>query len=110
MVTNYEKRGDVAVFEVSGRLDATTSPSFESAVVGKIDGGEHKILIDLDNLEYISSAGLRAMLIVAKKLKQVDGKVALCRLQSQIREVFDIAGFTPLFVICAGVDEGLSQL
>ena len=106
----YEADGDIAVFALSGRLDATTSPAFEAAVTEKINAGAAKLLLDLAQLDYISSAGLRVMLLIAKKLKQTGGQVVLCCMQEQIQEVFDIAGFTPLFAITATVAEAKQQL
>lgn len=99
MKVEKEKTGSVMVLEISGKLDAVTAPDLEKEIVGLIEGGDVQLCLDLSDLMYISSAGLRVMLMAAKKIRQKEGKIVLCALQDQIREVFDIAGFTPLFPI-----------
>ena len=58
-----------------------------------------RVILDLSGLEYISSAGLRVLLIVAKKVQQAQGKVALCGLTPNVREIFAISGFDAIFSI-----------
>ena len=58
-----------------------------------VTAGHKNLLLDFSGLDYISSAGLRLVLVVAKRLKQDNGQLLLCGMQSHIREVFDISGF-----------------
>ncbi len=82
---------------VSGRLDANSAPEFETKLVERIaqDGG--KLILDLNALEYVSSAGLRVFLVAAKRCQQHGGKLALFGLGGNVREVFEISGFSSVF-------------
>ncbi len=96
---------DVLVFELKGRLDSNTSSEFEERLLGSIQDGESKIILDFENLEYISSAGLRVLLKAARELKGGDGKLQLCSLKDYIREVFDLSGFVSFLPIYNTKDE-----
>ena len=82
-----------------GRLDASSAPVAEGAVQEFLASAGKKLLIDLTGLEYISSAGLRVLLIASKGVKGKDGKLALCGLKGNVKEVLDISGLTALFLI-----------
>jgi len=103
-----EKKGGYLVVTVQGRLDAVTAPDFEGSAACWLSSGEKDVLIDLSGLEYISSAGLRAILASAKKLKSVQGQIAFCGLSGMVQEVFTISGFNSIFNIHATLDEALS--
>ena len=64
-----------------------------------LDAGNDRLLIELSQLEYISSAGLRVLLVVAKRIQQKGGKVVLCALVPNVKEVFEISGFSSIFKI-----------
>jgi len=93
------REGGVLVLSPQGRLDSNTAKLFEAALMGKIDGGDRRILVDFGQLDYISSAGLRVILMGAKKLKSLNGRFALSSLSENIREVFDISGFSAILEI-----------
>jgi anti-anti-sigma factor len=93
--------GGVSILSLKGRLDATTSAAAEAQMLACVDRGAKNLVIDLEDLDYISSAGLRVFLVVSKRLSSEKGSIALCSLQSQVREIFDIAGFTGLFAIAS---------
>ncbi len=96
----YKKRiNEVLIIGVKGRLDALTSTDFEEELCTLINDGERKIIFDLGELEYISSAGLRAVLFSAKRLKAVDGTLAFANITGMISEVFEISGFGTMFNI-----------
>ncbi len=81
------------------RFDAYSAKEVEAFLQGEVSSGTDKIICDFSQTEYISSAGLRVLLAVAKALKKAGGTIALCSLASPVREVFETAGFTPLFPI-----------
>ena len=93
---------------VKGRIDASNAGELEGKLVGLIGGGEKRLLLDMGELDYISSAGLRALLVAAKRLGSQ--KLALASLKDQIREVLDIAGFSSLFQIYPSRDRALASL
>jgi anti-sigma B factor antagonist len=109
MELNSSKHGDINLVIVSGRLDANSSPELEKELVTLIDAGEKDFLVDLAELDYISSVGLRVFLMAAKKAKASNGKVALTSLREHVLEVFEIAGFTAIFPISANREEALEN-
>lgn len=75
-----------------GRLDSNTSPEFEKILIDRIDQ-EPRLILALKDLDYISSAGLRILLVAAKKVKRLQGRLVLCEAREAIREVLEISGF-----------------
>ena len=86
----------IAIVELAGRMDATTTPEFENATRALLEAGKQRLLIDMSRLEYISSAGLRGILGLVKALKACTGKLAFCSLQPMTAEVFRISGFNAM--------------
>ena len=93
------------IIRLSGRIDATTAPGMEEELFFAIEEGTRAMIIDLDAVEYMSSAGLRVLLSVLKKMRSVGGEVRLSSLQPHVREVFEMTGFSRLFTICADIEE-----
>jgi len=93
----------------SGRLDAVTSQDADQQLRTKLDDCT-KLLIDLEQLTYISSAGLRVLLIIAKQMKGHDGQLVLCNLSETVQEVFDISGFSAIFKLCPSKSEAEAAL
>jgi anti-sigma B factor antagonist len=91
--------GDTLVVVLSGRLDSTTAPEFERHIIGRIESGRNEVVIDFAALEFISSAGLRVMLMAAKRVKAGKGRLSLCALNDNIAKVFEISGFLAIFTI-----------
>ena len=108
MQFSEERTDKVYVLNVSGRLDASTSSSFEEKLTSIIDSGEKNLLINFKELDYISSMGLRVLLQAAKKLKANQGSISLCEMKDNIMEVFDIAGFTQVFQIYKTYNEAVA--
>ena len=79
----------VSVVRPTGRLDSATSPAFEQDLMKRIAEGHASMVLDLSGLTFISSAGLRTILLLAKHVKSLGGRLALCSLSKPVREVFD---------------------
>ncbi|MEI6186397.1 MAG: STAS domain-containing protein [Dehalococcoidia bacterium] len=94
-----KKSGEVTILNIGGRLDATSAAEAEKKLDELIGSGQIKIVLNLGGLEYISSSGLRVFLAQLKKVRKQQGDIRLCCMKPNIREVFDIAGFTQLFNI-----------
>lgn len=105
-----KKHDDIFVIIPKGRLDASNSGNLESKLLGLMDDGEKKILIDFSQLEYISSAGLRVLLMAAKRMKAAGGQLALCAMNENVKQVFDISGFSAIFNIYLNEEEGVAGL
>ena len=110
MEINQSRQDQVLVFALSGRLDAKTSEAFEQQLLAAIAAGDRNVLLDFSSLDYISSAGLRVLLLAARKLQESNGKIVLCGLKPTLKTVFDIAGFSTIFSIFASRDEAYGNL
>lgn len=110
MTLEQEHRGDVLVLRPIGRLDSSSSPEVERIVTEQIAAGSRRLLFDLTLLDYVSSAGLRVILLAGKRLRTEHGKLALVGVHGMVREVFDMSGFLRLFAEAPTVDEGLSKV
>jgi len=106
----YKNIGDVVSLNFKGRLDASSAAQAEQAVQEFLGSGGRKLLIDLTGLEYISSAGLRVILIASKGIKRNSGKLALCGLAGNVRDVLDISGLAALFSVAEGEREAVALL
>lgn len=93
------------VLSPTGRIDANTSPEFETFCRGQLDAGINHLAVDLSNVQYMSSAGLRVLLSVLKEISKRGGKMALVAPQENVREVLEISGFAKIFTIIAKVEE-----
>ena len=76
-----------------GRLDSATSMALEKTINTLFESKQDRALIDFSGLSYISSAGLRLILVAAKRARQCGGRLILCGLAPTVREVFEISGF-----------------
>jgi anti-anti-sigma factor len=110
MDIHEERKDGFLILCLEGRLDAVSSKTFEEKVLAVIDGGEKRFVIDLSQVDYVSSAGLRVFLLASKRLNPSGGKVALCSLQEPVKQVFDIVGFYSILSISSSKDEALKTL
>ena len=94
-----EKQDDVTILTIDQHLDTSTSVAFEARLLGLIDRGERKVLVDCARLEYVNSAGLKIFLIAAKKLEPLAGKMVLCTLAPSVLMIFEMIGFTRIIKI-----------
>ncbi|MGE0563510.1 MAG: STAS domain-containing protein [Pseudolabrys sp.] len=101
---------NVSILRPQGRLDSATSPALEAEIARTIADGADRLLLDLGELSYISSAGLRIVLQAAKQMKSRGGRFALCALNAPIREIFDISGFSGFLDISPSQDEAVARL
>jgi anti-anti-sigma factor len=105
-----ESRKDgVVIVEPRGRIDATGSKPFGDRLAELIASGCDRMVVDLQQILYISSAGFRALLIARKQVDQCKGKIVLCGMSAEVRRLFDLGAFTDLFTICGSREEGLAK-
>jgi len=97
-IVETREQGAVVIAPV-GRVDSTTADRLERHLSKLVADGERRVVVDFSRVEYISSAGLRVMLALAKRMKDVRGAVALCAMGEPVRHVFELAGFMPLFAV-----------
>jgi anti-anti-sigma factor len=99
----------VAVVAPAGRIDTTTSGPLEEAIRRTVDAGARDVLIDFAAVDYISSAGLRVFLVLAKRMRDLKGRLVLCGMPEPVRQVFHLAGFLPLFSVEPSRDTALAR-
>lgn len=110
MEISERKAMDIVTLGLSGKLDVNSARVFQDQILARIESGERRIVIDLEQLDYISSAGLRVFVLAGKRLSGMNGKIAFCSLKEPVREVFDIAGFLSLFSIYDSHDDATKAL
>lgn len=110
MTIIQEEKDGIVELNISGRLDAVSAVEADKDFSSVIDAGHERLLVNLTNLDYISSAGLRVLLVVAKRIQQNGGKVVLCSLSANVKEVFEISGFSSIFNIFPTSDEAIDFL
>lgn len=104
------QKEEIVVLALHGRLDTNTSASLEKELLKLARDAGHKIVIDLSELDFISSSGLRVLLTAGKQSKRVSGRIVLCGLKDHVKQVFDVAGFTMLFTICPTQEDALESV
>ena len=108
MNLNERKIGHVAVIEITGRIDSVQAPKLHESVAALVAAGQKGILLDLTKVEYISSAGFRVLLLLARQAGQGKSRLALCGLNPKVRQLFDLGGFLDLFPISSTQEEGIA--
>ena len=91
-----KKEANTVVVTITGRLDAITAPEYEKKLNDLI-AGDTSFVVDFEQLDYISSAGLRALLATTKRLKAKGGQISFANVKGAVKEVFDISGFGSIF-------------
>ena len=110
IVEEKDAEAGITILRPIGRVDSTNAPDMEKLLRGALDAGVTKVIFDLAQLDYISSAGLRVILMAAKKLRG-SGSVVLTGMQEGVRDVFAMSGFLALFPLMAHtLEEGKKLL
>jgi anti-anti-sigma factor len=99
MELTEESRAGVTVVTARGRLDGASSGVFAERLGRLVAGAQPRLVVDFANVDFVSSAGLRAVLTLVKKVKAANGAFALCAVQGPVREVLDITGFNTMIAI-----------
>lgn len=107
MEVSTRAQGDVTIVAIAGSLDSLTSPQAQQALDAVVAQGARKIAVDCRALDYISSAGLRVLLGLAKQLGAKGGALRTFGLNQSVNEVFEISGFSTIFTVLPGEQEAL---
>jgi anti-sigma B factor antagonist len=97
----------VSVVKITGRVDSATAPDVEKALQDLIEADRHQVVVDLQDTEYMSSAGLRVLVTTLKSAKKSGGDLKLAQLSGRVKEVLDLAGLTPVFNVYGDVVEAV---
>jgi anti-sigma B factor antagonist len=109
MEITEERRADVLILRVIGKLDASTSKALEDKILPLIAASQGKLVVELSQLDYISSAGLRVFLLAAKRMEGTKGRLILCSLKDTVKQVFDIAGFSSFLTVLGSTEEAIKH-
>jgi anti-anti-sigma factor len=101
---------EIPVMRPQGRLDNSTSPAFEKDLLSRLDQGAALVVVDLSDLTFMSSAGLRAILLAAKRLKLAGGRLAVCALSKPVKQVFEATGCDALIDIFPSYETAVAHL
>lgn len=107
MKLSEEQKGNTKIFTIEGRLDSNTTPSFEEKIYSAIEEGKLYFILDLKNLDYISSTGVRAFIQLHKKLQKEKGILIFLAIPKKIQHILQITGFLPLFTMVETMPEAL---
>ncbi|MFT6226450.1 MAG: anti-anti-sigma factor [Paracoccaceae bacterium] len=110
MDVNFIKREGFVRLALSGRIDSATAPQFEAALLKQLVEQDNSVLVDLSEVDFVSSAGLRVFLVGAKKIKGLQVSMVLCAMDTNIRKVFAMSGFDRILDIVDTIDAGEAHL
>lgn len=105
-----KRDNDVLTVKVQGRIDGSNASEFQDKVKNIFTDSDKAVMMDMAGLEYISSAGLRVVLMLAKLLEQRKVNFAIHSLADPVKEVFDISGFDKIIQIHASQQEAVAAL
>jgi anti-anti-sigma factor len=104
MEVKSANEGGITVLTPTGRIDTSTAKAFEDATMAAANANK-KIAISFNEIDYISSAGLRVVLMLGKKLSAAKGVLVLVNMSDKIFQVFKMSGFDKILKICANFEE-----
>lgn len=110
MNLSEERVGEVTVLEVKGRIDSATAPTLRDRLQTSCAPDGRSVVVDLQHLEYISSAGFRVLLLAAKRAEDTSGQLVLSGLSTKVAQLFDLGGFDDIFRIVKSRAEALDAL
>ncbi len=109
MELSINEIGNIKVINVKGRLDGNTSPKAQEELIPLLQSGT-KIIINMAECDYVSSAGLRLLLVIAKTLKSKGGKGVIAGLLAEVKEVMEMTGFDRMYENYSDTDDALKAL
>lgn len=108
MNVSIEKSGVNIIVTIAGSIDSKTAPDLQQSIM-QVIGDSSKVVMDLTQVTFVSSAGLRVLLMVYRQLKAKDGKVVLVGVSDEIKDVMFMTGFISFFEIKPTLDEALTD-
>jgi anti-anti-sigma factor len=108
MEIGEKRHGDVVVISPVGRIDNDTSPTFQDKLLRCVDVASAKVVVDLAGVEYISSAGLRALMMAAKRSKAQNGQLGVAALTPIVQEIFAISRFSHVVKVFDTLENALA--
>ena len=109
MGLSIERSDGILLAMAEGRVDGANAQEFQGALTDAIESTDRAVVLDLEDITYISSAGLRVILLTARALKRQDAELAVCSLSAPIREVFEISGFDKIIPVRESRSEAIAS-
>ena len=103
-------QGNAVIVSLGGEIDAASAPELNTKLTQTVNSGQTRVVINMEKLEYINSAGIRALLATAKLINAKSGKLVLVGLHGTVKQVLEISGLYSVFAIAATDAEALKQL
>lgn len=110
MQIHVSQHDTATLLRLAGRMDATTAHLFEESCNDALTKGAKRMVVDMEGIVYISSAGLRSILTVQKTAKDSLCAIAYCALQPMVVDVFRISGFNRILTLCATQEDALAKM
>jgi anti-anti-sigma factor len=101
---------EILIIGVEGEVDTNTAGALEASLIEEFEKGARLLILELSQMEYVSSVGLRVLLAHLKKLKTSQGRLVLTGLNEEVQEIFDMAGFSALFEISPDLEAAKQAL
>ena len=108
MEMTVERIGEITRVAPKGNIDSSTAAAFGERLKSVIVSGCNRLIVDMKDVAYISSAGFRILLLAAKRADETESRLVLCGVSGRVRHLFDLGGFLDLFPIAGSRDEGIS--
>ncbi|WP_119066761.1 STAS domain-containing protein [Aggregatilinea lenta] len=99
MEINVSEMRRVRLFEVIGRVDSTNATELGTTLDKAADDGNNNLVLDLSGVDYMSSAGLREMVRILKRVKRSGGDLRIANPSERVKEVLELAGLDSIFEI-----------
>jgi len=109
MELRCEEMEGIQVVHVTGRIENTTVAIFGQEIGRIIGNGNRQLLLDLTGVPYINSAGLREILVAAKRLKKPGDRCVFCGLSGEVKKIFELAGFTTILQVYPTIRDAISH-
>ena len=109
MEIEEQKQGSQVILAVKGRLDGITAPGLEERIASMVERSNHDIVLDCSGMDYVSSAGLRAVLISARACQQKGGKLVICDLTETCKTAMEATGFLTIIAYFDNRDAALAS-
>lgn len=100
----------VAIVAVGGRLSSAVADTFQERLMTELDDTPRALVVDFAELKFITSSGLRALIVAAKRANTDGYKIHLCGMAEAIHEVFDVSGLLRIFVVHPSLSEAMAAL
>lgn len=108
LMLNEYASGDSTVIEVSGEIDVYTAPRLREKIIALVDSGRHRLVVDMERVEFLDSTGLGVLVGGLKRVRAHDGGIDLVCTQGRILRIFRITGLIKVFDIYETVEEAVA--